>query len=286
MILLGTSTEEITEIFDDKKVPKDKNRHYRNIRKYLMLEQMYDKFYTEDEINEICATKHISKEEFVREIVCYLHYEFAEIFMDELEQTGRLYVGGSTAVDEQYLEEHSEELIELSKRIALSFRKKTGYNDIDELESRALEIIVTKCGNLVNNLSRHPQILKSALFTKTVKYLKPMIKDNSNISLTLYDKDEKVKQRDIRTDQKFYEGTLSERIDTKRAGFNNAETEIMEYMVRLVEEGEANDIYEKIAEIMGIDEEEVIDIVEGIREKMIQKEIVKHRESGGYEFID
>ena len=78
---------------------------------------------------------------------------------------------------------------------------------------------------------------------------------------------------------------LRELVDYEKAEFSQDETEIMEYMIRLIEEGEADDLYSKIAESFGMDEDEVLENIASIRKKMIQKGIVRENEiRGGFEF--
>ena len=72
------------------------------------------------------------------------------------------------------------------------------------ITKEALEIIVFKCGNLVNNLRTKPEILRKAIFSKTVKYLCGELIRNE-VSLTYIDEDNEMQEMDIRYEEKGYE---------------------------------------------------------------------------------
>lgn len=72
----------------------------------------------------------------------------------------------------------------------------------------------------------------------------------------------------------------------KEAGFSSAEQEVMSTLIELVERGEANGLMGKVAYITGIEIDEVMEIVETIGQKVLDKGIVKQRGSAGFEFAD
>ena len=88
----------------------------------------------------------------------------------------------------------------------------------------------------------------------------------------------------MKTEYEQQERKLSDIIDNERVQFNEAEQEIMECMIRLVEEGEADELYEKIALVLGIEQCEVMNSIHSIRRKMIEKKIV--RKGKEYRFND
>lgn len=107
------------------------------------------------------------------------------------------------------------------------------------------------------------------------------------MSLTIVDSDGEEKQRDVRIESNIGRedelGNLRDTVDYKKAEFNEAEEEIMECMITLIEEGEANGLYSKIADVTGIEEDDVMGIIHSIRQKMIQNKIVRKRQNR-YEF--
>lgn len=244
----GLATEEVEAIFDDSKEPQDKNVHYVNVRRYMKLKELYGRIYEREEIEQLCAQKHLGVREFISEIVTYPNgKDFTDIYYERLMKEGNLYVGGSIDIDRDYQEEHGEELIELSRRVARKFAQNTGFRDRSELESKALEIILTKCGNLVYNLSNNSDLLGAAIFRKTMKYMQSELRkmDRNTLSLTYiyqgYSRNYKQMDIPIRDnasafceDREFCR--LEQHINYKKAQFDKEETQVMRCMVRLVED--------------------------------------------------
>ena len=244
----SSTSEEVEAIFDDTKEPTDKEKHYINVRRYMKLKELYGRIYKREEIEKLCVQKHLSVREFISEIVTYPNgKDFTDIYYEKLMTEGTLYVGGSTDIDRDYQELHGEELIGLSKRIARKFALNTRFKDYAEIESKALEIILTRCGNLVHNLSNNSDLLRGAIFSKTMKCLRSELRkmDMNTLSLTYTygDDDRNAIQRDIpvrdNASEHYYntEGyRLGDRIDYEKAQFDKQETQVMKCMIRLVEE--------------------------------------------------
>ena len=239
-----SSPKEITEIFNDNEEPEDKDAHYINVRRYMKLKELYGKTYTREEVEKLCTQKHLTVKEFIAEVVTYPNgRNFTDIYYEKLMRDGKLYIGGSTDIDWDYQNEHGEELIRLSKRIANTFSIRTSYHDRAELESRALEIMLTKCGNLVYNLADNPDKLRAAMFNKTIAYLYSVVKETNAISLTIAPESKSGKQTTMQRDipvkdnvQGEENSQLESSIDYKKAEFNEEETQVMQCMIRLVEE--------------------------------------------------
>lgn len=295
-IVNGLTSEEVEAIFDDKEEPRDKDIHYINVRRYMKLKELYGRVYGKGEIEEICAQKHLSVREFILEVVTYPNAKsFADIYYEKVMSGGVLYVGGSTDIDRDYQEEHGEELIKLSRKVARKLAQNTGFKDYAELESKSLEIILNKCGNLVYNLSNNPDTLKAAIFNKTMKCMRSELQkiDMHTLSLTYAygESNTDIRQRDIAIRDnvsEYYEDresdSLEHKIDYEKAQFSKQETQVMKCMIKLVEEGESDNLAEKVARIIIIDEEELLLIMAGIREKMLQSRVVTVRADGKHVF--
>ncbi len=295
-IVNGLTSEDVEAIFDDKEETRDKDIHYMNVRRYMKLKELYGRVYGKGEIEEICAQKHLSVREFISEVVTYPNAKsFSDIYYEKVMSGGGLYVGGSTDIDRDYQEEHGEELIKLSRKVARKLAQNTGFKDYAELESKSLEIILNKCGNLVYNLSNNPETLKAAIFNKTMKCMRSELQkiDMHTLSLTYAygESNTDIRQRDIAIRDnvsEYYEDresdSLEHKIDYEKAQFSKQETQVMKCMIKLVEEGESDNLAEKVARIIIIDEEELLLIMAGIREKMLQSRVVTVRADGKHVF--
>lgn len=292
-IVNTTTPEEVEEMFNDNIEPKDKQRHYANVRRYMKLKELYGRVYTREEIESLCAKKHLEVKEFISEIQTYPRGKnFVDTYYEKLMTQGNLYIGGSTDIDMEYQEQHAEELIRLSRKVANRFLLRTNIRDRAELESRALEILLTKCGNLVYNLSFLPEVLMATMAKKTLNYLYAVENEYNMLSLTV-DKGYKngtriIRQMDIPVEENWEldeeQRSLEDVVDYKKAKFSDDETLVMRCMIRLVENGEADDLTQKVAKIIIMDEEELCMIIARIRTKMLQNKLVTVRANGGYEF--
>ena len=176
------NAQKLQEVFSDN--AGDKNIHFRNIRMYIKLRQMNNRYLSIEEVQEICQEKHISIKKFIEEVVLYpARSETVDAIYDSLMKNGKIYVGGSTQINNSYLEEHGEELIELSRKIAYAFKKRNPSMDISEIESEAMDVIVNKCGNLVNNLENNPEILKVSILKLSILLFSLQKSKNSFINL-------------------------------------------------------------------------------------------------------
>lgn len=242
VIVNSRTPEEVEDMFNDSKEPEDIEEHYANVRRYMKLKELYGRVYKREEIEALCDKKHLTVKEFIMEIVTYPGgREFTDIYYEKLMTEGTLYVGGTTNIDREYQEEHVEELIQLSKRIANTFALRTMNKDRSELQSIALEIMLAKCGNLVYNLSHRPTELMATMFNKTIGYLySAMRKSERNYSLTEYEKGKGTAgQIDIPVEdnvQGFEEKRLEDSIDYEKAQFDETETQVMHCMIKLIEE--------------------------------------------------
>ena len=292
IVIDGRHGRKVEDIFDDTKVTKNKKEKFRNIKRYIILTGKYGMYYTKDDIEAICAKKHITPQEFIGEMLSS-NEDFVNLYYNKIMSGGRLYIGPTKPIDNQFLGENSEEIIELSRIAAKKFAMSTMAYDLDELQSLSLELIVNQCGGLVDNLQENHDALRGAIINRTSKCLysvakpKPLSITQTHTSKTgvtftqdseiPYDLNESPYESDEQT-------SLQGAVDYKKAEFNTAEEEVMECMIRLIEEGEADDLYKKIAQSIFMEEAEVLEIMHSIRQKMIQNKLVKQSARGGYEF--
>lgn len=281
---------------------EDRQVQLKKAKRYMKLTGMFGQYYTREEIEPFCAERNITVREFVEGIVCSNMTKssigkpnsISEIYYERIMDGKRLYVGPSKPIDSEYLEEHAEEILELARIAAKKFLINRQTPDEDELSGLATELIMTKCGNLVDNLQDYPNALRGSIVNRTARYLHSVVEQNITISMTrkFYSRSGEVEIKDkeyagdVNGDKPYEPKTsLREVVDYERAEFNQDETDIMNYMIRLIEEGEADDLYEKIAENFGMEVDEVMENIQSIRQKMKDKGLVRENvERGGVEF--
>ena len=275
---------DVEDIFKGRRENKDDNTYFRIIRMYMRLTQMYDKYYTREQIEQFCDKKDITITEFLEKVVLYPNNErLGPVLYELLKRNRKLYIGKPIAISKDYLVKHGSEILELSKRVARKFGRVNSISDIQELESLATQIMVDTCGALVNNLSHNPNALTGSMFNYTYKVMKGMLKKQTT-SLTVINKDDGTREeREVKSEDTALEDTEIN-VNYRNAGLTNEEKDVMQCMVSLVEQGEAYQLNQRVAEILGIESEDVEDILSKIREKMIDNKIVEINSKGGVEW--
>jgi len=71
----------------------------------------------------------------------------------------------------KFMEKNAEWIINLSREFAWKILYLYKFRDIDEVTSKVMEVISTKCGDIVYNLATKPEALKASLFNKCKNYL-------------------------------------------------------------------------------------------------------------------
>ena len=80
--------------------------------------------------------------------------------------------------------------MDIATKVSRNFGYQYQMIDIPELESQAIEIIISKCGDIVYNLDWNSELLERCIYSKTYNYLKiniiyPILKNNIRIFLEL-----------------------------------------------------------------------------------------------------
>lgn len=296
---LGIKVEDIFE----RRNSEDRQVQLKKVKRYMKLTGMIGQYYTRENIEPFCAERNITVREFVEGIVCSnmnrssignKPNSISKIYYEKIMDGKKLYVGPSKPIDPEYLEEHAEEILELARISAKKFLIGRQTPDEDELSGLATELIMAKCGNLVDNLQDYPNALRGSIVNRTARYLHSVVEQNLTVSMTqkFVSRSGEVEIKDneyagdVNGDNPYDTKTsLQGVVDYERAEFDQDETDIMNYMIRLIEEGEADDLYQKIAENFGMEEDEVLETIQSIRKKMIQKKLVRENvRRGGYEF--
>lgn len=280
---------DMRRVFDLDYVPKNKENHARKVRWYLKLKGLSEQYMDLKEVEKFCGQHHMTIANFLKGVVCHPTIsEFYPVFLEKLQKGGVIYIGGPKEMTKEQMDDHAEEWMELSRTVALTIAKRAVKNvDIQELTSRAMEVIVTKCGNIVYNLEDNNDLMRGAIFKRAYKTLFYRYDTSENaLSLTYEDAKGQVRERDIAIyDKHPSERTkLQQTIDYQKAEFDDREQEIMECMISLIEVGEADDMQRKIALSLGLDTETIEAAIQGIRQKMIDNKVVRKSRKGRYVF--
>ena len=176
--LLLNSLQEIQTIFTEGNV---------YLKRYMQLKGYYDKVISEAEIQEICKEKKVTEREFFEDI---RGKDYLEIYEETVKRKGGIYIGKSFPIDKDYTNDNALKLMDIATKVSRNFGYQYQMIDIPELESQAIEIIISKCGDIVYNLDWNSELLERCIYSKTYNYLKiniiyPILKNNIRIFLEL-----------------------------------------------------------------------------------------------------
>ena len=183
----------------------------------------------------------------------------------EIEKRGTVYVGKSIHINNQFMQENADKIVELAKRISKNFAYKYRLQDISELESQAVEIIISKCGDIVYNYSNNMEVTMRCIYKKVFNYLKINL-DGKEI-LTDYALISRSKKHNV--SEKGYE---NEEIDVGKWDLNEEQETILRYISQYIEQGyKLGEVIEIIGDKVGLDSESLLEQVEEIKGCMLQK---------------
>ena len=234
------------------------------LKKYMQLKGIYDKVVSEEEIHNICNDKNIDTIDFFKSI---RGEYYGVIYEGTVKRKKGIYIGKSIPIEKEYINQNAEYFLKLAKSVSKNFAYEYRFSDISELESQALEIIVTKCGDITYNLDWNPCLLERSIYKKTFNYLKGNLKARD----ILYDLQDRMTQKYLKYNN-VEDG--KEDIDLGAWDIDNKQETILRYISMYIEEGQTlNEAIENIADILNLDEEEVLEEISKIRGKNNENDI-------------
>ena len=238
------------------------------LKKYMQLKGFYDRVISNREINQICKDKNIDIHDFFK---VFIKEEYIPIHIETLEKKGSIYLGKGIPIEKKYMESNAEVLLNIAKQVAINFYYKYKVKDISELESQAIEIILTKCGDITYNFEKNEEITRRCIYFKTFKYLKV----NLRIKEFLVDFTEK--EKFLKYSNGYNKKTNNnETLDLSRWNINEEQKSILESISIYIEEGASiGEATQKVANIFNMDIEEVLEEIENIKEMNSLEEVKK-----------
>lgn len=234
------------------------------------------RYYTKEEIEEMCEINNITIEEFIEYIVLDFYvrnieeakYEYQECIL----QKDRLWIG-KTNLSNEFAEQNIEKIYEIARIVVNTYYKRYGILSVykeDYVQYMIIYILKT-CGDIEKNFGDNEKLINRMIYGKMKWYLlRKVIEEN------------KLKKREIGLTKRYsksekeYEYLTYEEIDVEQEveDFELGET-CIERLKELVEEGyNKKKALEIIAEELGLSKQELIEIMTyyiNKREKVIIK---------------
>ena len=225
------------------------------LKQYMQLKGFYNRIISKEEIRNICKEKNIELNQFLGEI---LGEQYIEILKETLQKKEGIYVGQSIPVQKEFMQKNGNDLLELGKQISRNFCYQYRIKDKEEVESRALEIIISKCGNITWNCD-NIEIAKRMIYNKTFKYLKADFFTSKELLLdftnTDYSKQFGMLEKERHQD-----------VDLTNWNINEEQKQLLMYISQYLESGyDLNETTKMIANDLQIDVEEILIELENIK---------------------
>lgn len=229
----------------------------------MRIKGLYNRVLSKEEIRSLLKEKEISIEEF---FVSIFGEYFTETLSEEYKERKTMYIGKSIPIEKQYMKQYAKDLMELAKRVSRNFAYKYGIKNIEEIQDQAIEVILTKCGDITYNYSKNIEIAKRCIYNKVFKYLKLNLKNQEILS----------DFKGIERSKKYYieeKGYNDDKLDLDKWNLNNEQKTILNLIYEYIEEGYTlKETIEKMEKITGIDSEEILEQIEEIKIQIKENE--------------
>lgn len=200
-----------------------------------------NKYFSKEEIEDICSKYGITKEDFITYFVysgTFRYNSNSKAYLDILEKHNKIYIG-RTRMSNEYFEENYSQFIEPIKRLVGSMCKHyrmLSYRE--DFESDAIMYLIQNCGDIEKNFSDYEdnQTLINMIIGRIKIFLREKIISQMKISNKFRSAShfyEKVKSKGVLSEDNFSvkEKTLESLVDDK------TEAEIMCELIRRFENG-------------------------------------------------
>lgn len=167
--------------------------------KIRYLVEQENRFYTIEEIENLCRDYNISIDEFCSYVVQrQIHkkiYTENNFYKEILEKNGKIFIGRNVRLSESFAREYQNEIIDFSRSLAVKFCQK--YNEINNINDYAQDTmvyIIEHCGDLERNFKDNIDLCKALIYKRAEAFIKGKIlfgKKRRTISIDSYYTDRK-----------------------------------------------------------------------------------------------
>ena len=228
------------------------------LKQYMQLKGFYNRVISKEEIRNICKEKNIELNQFLGEI---LGEQYIEILKETLQKKEGIYVGQSIPVQKEFMQKNGNDLLELGKQISRNFCYQYRIKDKEEVESKALEIMINKCGNITWNCG-NIEITKRMIYKKTFNYLKADFLVSKEILTDFTNTDHSMQFSILEKDR-------HQDLDLTDWKVDEDQKQLLVYISQYLEQGNnLNQAIDGIARELQIDREEILLKIDSIKNAM------------------
>ena len=235
------------------------------INRYIILKGYYNRVISISEIKDICKEKQIELKQFLASI---RGEQYVKLYIETLKNKQGIYIGKSIPIDNMSLRKYGQELLEISKMVSKNFCYKYRFNDLSEIESFAMEIIIEKCGDIIYNSDFNEEKMKAFIYKKVFNSLKIIFKSKEIV----------MDIENMKKHAKYNDASGEDELDLSDWDVNSKQKEILNCISKFLETGkQIKDIIEDVSDILKIDEEEIIIELEKVKSQLIKQRETKEK---------
>ena len=246
-----------------------------------------ERYYTKDEIEQICKTNNISLQDFWDYILGKALYFGHEEYKKLLNSKGKIWIGDKSKLSNEFVNRNLNQIREIAREVSnyiyYKYNCKKRKLEKDDLEQETLILIIETCGDLEKNFD-NDELSRMIYLRARANMLKHISTESKVVSIFGYYK--KAQDRSAKGNGKNIDLVVKdENADTEKEALDHYKNEIEEisiigYLSKLVEEGyDRNTALAKTASVFGIDKETMLEV---LKEEFIKRGKVKKTDKGEY----
>lgn len=259
-------------------IVKDMSKYF--ITQVLSEVMEKERYYSKDEIKDICKANNISLQDFFDYIMGKAFYFGCNNYEKVLNGKGKLWIGKKCKLSNEFIFQHLSEIKEIATRVSnyiyYKYKSEVRKLEKEDLEQEAFIIVIETCGDLEKNFDNE-ELFKMIYLRTRVNILKKIKNEPAKVSIYDYYKDRKEGKKDLII--------KDENANTEQKALYNYEKEqeefsILTYFSNLLERGyDKNISLEMTANVFGISTREILD---KLKEEILSQGNIKETADGKY----
>ena len=182
------------------------------------------RFYTLEEINNICAKSKLTIDEFCSYVVqremhkrVYLERNF---YIELLQRKGKIFIGRGERLTKEFAKKNQKLIIDFARSLAVELcRTYQAKEHIEDYAQDTMLYIIENCGDLEKNFEDDFDLCKGLIYTRAKAFIKGIIivgKKAKTISVDNYYKNRKDNSLSIKSQDEEVEIAVIDKIETKQ----------------------------------------------------------------------
>lgn len=264
-----------------------KNMDIYFITQILSETMVKERYYTKEEIEQICKTNNISLQNFFDYILGKAVYFGYNAYDKLLNSKGKIWIGVKSKLSNEFINKNLNQIREIARKVSnyvyYKYKSEKRKLEKEDLEQEIFILIIETCGDLEKNFD-DGELSKMIYLRARANILNYIHPEPKTVSMFGYYNN--AQNRSIKGNGKNTDLIIKdEHANTEKEALDNYENELEEisiigYLSKLLEYGyDRNTSIEKTANTFGIDQKTMLEI---IKQELLEQGKVKQINNGQY----